>query len=216
VAAVTGRLAAALAAALLAAVLAAALAGCGAAQPPDRAGAERPPAAPPAVLAVRVPTDVPSGEHATALAIGGGRALTVAHVLHAGRPVLVDRRRARVVRVDRRLDLSVLAVPGLRAPSPARGAARAGERVSVRVLRGGAVKALPATVRRIVTARLSGNGPVQVRPAIELAAAVMPGDSGAPIVAPDGRVIGIVFAQASDRDLAYALDARALGSLLTA
>jgi S1-C subfamily serine protease len=44
----------------------------------------------------------------------------------------------------------------------------------------------------------------------------MPGDSGAPVVDRDGRLIGVIFAQASDRDdLAYALDARALGALLT-
>jgi S1-C subfamily serine protease len=82
------------------------------------------------------------------------------------------------------------------------------------VLRGGAVEALPATVRRTLTARVSGSGRTEVRPALELAAAVMPGDSGAPIVAADGRVVGIVFAQASDRDLTYALDARAVPSLL--
>ena len=43
----------------------------------------------------------------------------------------------------------------------------------------------------------------------------MPGDSGAPVVDDGGRVVGVVFAEASDRDaLAYALDARALGPML--
>jgi S1-C subfamily serine protease len=185
----------------LAALAVVTLAACG--------GADR--AQPPAVLLVRVPTGALSVEQATALALGTGRALTVAHVLRAGRPVVVGRRRARVLRVDRRLDLAVLAVPGLRARAPARGSAHAGERVTVRVLRDGAVRALPATVRRIITARVSGRGPVEVRPALEVAAAVMPGDSGAPVVAADGRLLGVVFAQAADRDAVYALDARALG-----
>jgi S1-C subfamily serine protease len=39
----------------------------------------------------------------------------------------------------------------------------------------------------------------------------MQGDSGAPVVDRDGRVVGMVFAQAADRDdLAYALDAGAV------
>jgi S1-C subfamily serine protease len=54
-----------------------------------------------------------------------------------------------------------------------------------------------------------------VRPALELAASVMPGDSGSPVVDGRGRVVGVVFAQASDREgLAYALDAGALRSIL--
>jgi S1-C subfamily serine protease len=84
--------------------------------------------------------------------------------------------------------------------------------VIVRVLRDGAARSLPATVRRVITARLTGNGPVEVRPALELAVAVAPGDSGAPVIDARGRVAGVVFAQASDRDLTYALDARALPS----
>jgi S1-C subfamily serine protease len=45
---------------------------------------------------------------------------------------------------------------------------------------------------------------------------VLPGDSGAPVVDAGGRVTGMVFAQASGRaDLTYALDARAIRSLLS-
>jgi S1-C subfamily serine protease len=190
-----------------AALAAAALAGCGAAAHAPRR------AAPPDVLPVQVSGDQPTGEHATAFPAGRGRALTVAHVLRAGRRVVVGRRRARVVRIDRRLDVAVLAVPGLAPTAPRRATARAGDRVTVRVLRDGAARALPATIRRRITARVSAAAgePVQVRPALELAVAVMPGDSGAPVVAGDGAVVGIVFAAATDRDaVAYALDARAL------
>ena len=155
---------------------------------------------------------VRNGQHATAWTMGGARALTVAHVLRSGRPVLVGRRPARVVRVDRHLDVAMLAVPDLRAAAAVLGAARAGDHVTVRVLRDGAARSLPATVRRVITARLTGDGPVEVRPALELAVVVAPGDSGAPVVDARGRVAGVVFAQASDRDLAYAVDARALPS----
>jgi S1-C subfamily serine protease len=153
----------------------------------------------PAALQVRV-----ADHDATAFAVGDGRAVTVAHVLQPGRPVLVGGRRARVLRVDRRLDVALLAVPGLRG-SGERGAARAGEAATVRVPRG----TLRARVRRTVSARIGGF----TRPALELATAVMPGDSGAPVVDADGRVVGVLFAQATDRDLAYAVDARALAGL---
>jgi S1-C subfamily serine protease len=121
-----------------------------------------------------------------------------------------------VLSTDRKLDVAVLAIRDAGARAPRGGSARAGDRVTVRVVRAGAARSLRATVRRTITARVSRFGaPAQVRPALELAASVMPGDSGAPVVDSRGRVVGIVFAQASDREaLAYALDARALGSIL--
>jgi hypothetical protein len=166
----------------LIAAAALALAGCGGGSSPR-------------VVGVRVATGPLSSERATALPLGAGRALTVAHVLHGADPVFVGGRRARVLGVDRRLDLAWLAVPGLRAAAPARAAAHAGERVTIRALRG----TLPATVQRVVTAEIDGF----TRPALELRATVLPGDSGAPVVAGD-RVLGVVFA-GGERGLAYAV-----------
>jgi S1-C subfamily serine protease len=161
--------------------------------------------APPSVQAVRVPH-----ADATAFGIGDGRVMTVAHVLAGGGPVRVGDRSARVLQVDRRLDVAVLAIRG-DGSGVRSGAAAAGDRVTVHVLRSGRERSLPAIVRRTITARVSG----ATRPALELAAAVMPGDSGAPVVDDGGRLVGVVFAEASDRDaLAYALDARALGAML--
>jgi S1-C subfamily serine protease len=165
----------------------------------------------PAVLDVHVP----DGE-ATAFAIGGGRAITAAHVLRGHRPVRVAGSEARVLRVDRRLDVAVLGVGARGGPAARAGRSRAGARVSVRVLRDGAPRSLAATVRRTISAHVRDpRGRVRIRPALELAVTVVPGDSGAPVVDGDGRVVGVVFAQASGSEaLAYALDARALGSLL--
>jgi S1-C subfamily serine protease len=173
-------------------------------------------AAPPPVLKVEVPGTTLATGDATAFAVGDGRVVTVAHVLRAGRPVYVAGRRARVLRVDRQLDLALLGVRGVHGAAVGGGSVRPGERAAVRVLRAGAPRSLPATVRRPISARLTDRtGRVAVRPAIELAAAVIPGDSGAPVVDGDGHVVGMVFAHASDgTTLTYALDARALGALL--
>ncbi len=174
-----------------AACLAVVLAGCGGSAP--------------SVLEVRV-----ADHDATAFGVAEGRAVTVAHVLRAGRPVFVGGRRARVLRVDRRLDVALLAVAGVRGTAR-RSAAQAGDHATVRVVRAAGASSVRATVRRTIAAHING----EARPALELAADVMPGDSGAPVVDGDGRVIGVVFAQASDSEpLAYALDARALGPLL--
>jgi S1-C subfamily serine protease len=170
-------------------------AGCGGAGPAG-GGA-------PAPLRVTVATGALVPDVATGFAMGGGRVVTVAHVLRAGGAVRVAGRPARVVRANARLDLAVLVVPGLPAPrAPGRGA-------RVEVLRAGRPQALPARVERRVTATLGR----AVRPALELSAAVEPGDSGAPVTDAAGRLVGIVFAR-SDARTAWAVDASAVRALL--
>ncbi len=136
---------------------------------------------------------------ATAIPLRDGRVLTVAHVLDGARFVLVDGRPARVVRVDRRLDLAELAVPGLVAPTVR--TVDSGTEAVVRVLRDGEPVTLSAPVRRRVTASIAGHS----RPALELAATVEAGDSGAPVLDAQGRVLGIVFARGSRGAWAVAL-----------
>jgi S1-C subfamily serine protease len=135
-------------------------------------------------------------ESATGLATAE-RVTTVAHVLAGGSPVLAGGVPARVQRLDADRDVAVLAAPGLRpAPAPAVGG------VALLVRRGGRAVALPVRVRRRVTAHLRGSA----RAALELDAAIEPGDSGAPVVAP-GRLLGIVFARSTERaGTAYATD----------
>jgi S1-C subfamily serine protease len=162
--------------------------------------------APPRIVAVAVGREV-----ATGFAAGGDRVVTVAHVLDGGGAVTVDGRVAAVVRVDRGDDLAVLALRGLRAPA-LRTASGAG---AVRVLaRSGDRR---ARVRRHIVATVRGDAaaPASRRPALDLAADVAPGDSGAPVVDARGRVVGVLFASSSGRArTAYAVDAAALGALL--
>jgi len=141
----------------------------------------------------------------------------VAHVLgrhRAGAAIrLLDGRRATIAAVDERDDLALLTVPGLRARRARLGPAD--RRAVVLVVRDGRVRALPAHVRRSIVAhiRTPDGRRVVRRNALELQADVAPGDSGAPVIAPDGRVAGIVFAESGARaHTAYAVAVSALGS----
>lgn len=153
--------------------------------------------------------------------IGPDRVITNAHVV-AGitqGPVVLDRFQtqfpARVVLFDPKRDIAVLDVPGLNlpplrfAPSPPFGSSAivAGYPLDA------AFTALPARLGRPEYA----SGPDiydttrVVRQIYPIRAAVKPGNSGGPLIAPDGRVYGMVFAAAvSVPDTGYALTAREL------
>ena len=170
---------------------------------------------PPKVLRVTVAAGGLVPEVATGVAVGDGRVLTVAHAVAGRGAVRVAGRPARVLRVDGRLDLALLAVPGLRAP-----AVRLGEvarRVTLAVLRDGRPTPLGGAVRRRVVIRFRDqpSDPPEVRPGLEVAASIDPGDSGAPVLDTRGRVLGVVYARSRDRaDTAWAVDASAVRSLL--
>jgi S1-C subfamily serine protease len=168
------------------------------------------------------------GEIATGFAVGPGRVVTVAHLLDAAGGASVQVRDgsrwlpARVVRRDRRTDLALLSVSGLRAGRVRLGSADGG---SVRLLvmaRNGALgrpDERPAKIRRAIVAKLQtpGGDASLRRPALELAALASAGDSGAAVVAPRGEVVGVLFARSRRRAAtAYAVDARALRPLLRA
>jgi len=196
------------AAAALAGAAALAAAGCSGDQPLPTT---------PTLLKVTVPGAGPVPEVATAFAISSTRAVTVAHAVGNRRTVLVAApgqraHRVRVLRTDRRLDLALLDVPGLRPPVFASERLENGIYGWVLVLRGDHRPLLHAQLLRRITANVrdAPGAAAQVRPALELRTVVEQGDSGAPVLDLNGRVVGMLFAQASDRnDRAYALDARA-------
>jgi len=189
------------------------------------------------------PLRVRSGDEiATGFAVGGNRIVTVAHVLDGG--AVVNGRRARVLRVDRRDDLALLAVSGATALATSAGGERlagsrgeqlAGSRalaesrgvatesaaggapVRVLRLRSGRTSSLAVHVRRAIVAHVHAPGAARTvtRPALELAAHVAAGDSGAPVVSGSGALAGVVFATSRTRErTAYAVDASALARLL--
>jgi S1-C subfamily serine protease len=196
------------AAAVLAGAAALAAAGC--------AGDEPNPTTP-TIFEVTIPGSGHVTEVATAFSISADRAITAAHAVGEHRSVLVAApgeraQRARVLRTDARLDIAVLDVAGPRTPvfrSQALGDDMGG---MVLVVRGDERVTLDARLLRRITARVrdAPDAVAQVRPALELRAEVTQGDSGAPVLDLSGRVIGMIFAQASDRDdRAYAVDASA-------
>jgi Trypsin-like peptidase domain len=162
------------------------------------------------------PLRVTSGNAiATGFAIGRDRVVTVAHVVEA--PVRVGGIRARVLRVDRRSDLALLAVPGVRSRRLSSGSAAGGERVRVGRIRRGRTSMRFVRVRRTIVAHVSSPGAPrpQRRPALELATLVAAGDSGAPVLTGSGALAGVIFAASRRRpDTAYAVDAAAIRRLL--
>jgi S1-C subfamily serine protease len=168
----------------------------------------------PEVLRVTVAKDGLLPEIATGVAAGDERVLTVAHPLDGRHAITVAGRPARVLRVDRGLDLALLEVPGLRAPALRLGGD--GERAGLVVLRGGRPHSLAGSIRRHVLVRWSEQpgDPASDRPGLELAATVDPGDSGAPVLDPRGRLLGVLYARADDdAGTAWAVDVSAVRRL---
>jgi S1-C subfamily serine protease len=168
----------------------------------------------PPVVAISVEREPRPAQLATGFAADPGRVVTVAHVLDGGGAVTVRgadgiARRAVVLRTDARIDLALLAVPGLRA-APARFAGL-DVRAARLALPGGARE---VRVRRPIWARVRAGSEIYRRPALDLAADVAIGDSGAPLVTLSGRVAGVVFARSRETRTAYAVDGPALGEFL--
>jgi len=117
---------------------------------------------------------------------------------------------ASVVVFDPRRDLAVLSVPGLPAPAASQGRnlKRAGGAIVAGFPLNGPYRLDPARVRDVVTATGADiyGRPGVIRQVYSLYARVQPGNSGGPLLSPQGSVVGIVFARSLDDDnTGYAL-----------
>jgi S1-C subfamily serine protease len=144
--------------------------------------------------------------------------MTNAHVVAGVRDPQVeisarDVRDAKVVLYDPARDIAVLYVPGLRtAPLSFAGTAKSRDSaVVVGYPEDGPFTAVSARVREEITAvgrDIYDRRDVR-RDVYSLRTKVRPGNSGGPLLAPDGRVYGVIFAAAADDpSTGYALTAR--------
>lgn len=152
--------------------------------------------------------------------------MTNAHVVAGVRDAQVtsdggQSRPARVVLFDPKLDVAVLRVDRLRlAPLTFAGAAHTGDSAVVAGFpEDGPFTAVAARVRDQLTAvgrDIYERGNVR-REVYSVRAHVLPGNSGGPLLAADGRVYGVVFASAADdSETGYALTADEVGASASA
>jgi S1-C subfamily serine protease len=153
-------------------------------------------------------------------AYADGRVLTNAHVVAGaeaptvrlpGDPAVYD---AIVVAMDPRIDLAVLRVDGLPAPPLAfasREATTGDGAIVAGFPGGGDLEAGAARIRARIDARgedIYGRSGV-VRDVYSFRGVVVPGNSGGPLLAPNGRVYGVVFAAGlGEAETGYALTAQ--------
>lgn len=177
---------------------------------PDGTAAETPQVQAAAASIVKVNASMPS---CYAAGTGSGwvvapqRIVTNAHVVAGADAVSVQvggtgqRFRATVVAFDPATDLAILAVPRLQAPPLALSdrLAPGDSAVVAGFPRGGPYRTEPARIRGTVDAAgtdIYDRRPVQ-REIYSIFGSVYPGNSGGPLLTPDGRVAGTVFARSA-------------------
>ncbi|MFJ4713178.1 MarP family serine protease [Streptomyces sp. NPDC088785] len=199
-------------------------------RPPDQALATSPVATRARRSIVKVVGQAPScGKvvEGTGFVFGDRRVMTNAHVVGGveeptvqigGEGVKYD---AKVVLYDWKRDIAVLDVPSLRAPAlhfTRTDAERGGGAIVAGFPENGSYDVRPARVR----GRIDASGPdIYHRGTVErdvysLYATVRQGNSGGPLLTPEGKVYGVVFAKSLDNDeTGYALTADEIATDIT-
>ena len=162
----------------------------------------------------------------TGFVIGPGKVMTNAHVVAGSERAGVEfggqTLDATVVLYDAQLDLAVLDVPELTA-APLTFAADRADAGADAIVAGypldGPFTLTPARVRAVIQLR----GPniytdtTVTREVYTLRAEVRPGNSGGPLLAPDGTVLGVIFGAAIDEpDVGFALTAQQVSAVVAA
>jgi S1-C subfamily serine protease len=166
----------------------------------------------------------------TGFVIGPERVMTNAHVVAGTAEVAVEvgtgrnkrTRPARVVSYDPEVDIAVLAVPGLDL-EPLRFAQRAAtvgdDAIVVGYPLDGPYTATAAKIRDQIDLRGPDiyNSKTVVRDVYTVRAVVRSGNSGGPLLAPDGTVYGVVFGAAlDDKETGFVLTAQQVAPMLRA
>jgi len=155
--------------------------------------------------------------------VGDDLVLTNAHVVAGASETDVEvpdgrRRAATIIGFDPNRDVALLSVPGLALPALARETGVVDETGSVIGYPGGGAQTeSPARIAEQVDARGSDiyRDREVTRDVFVLAAALQPGDSGAPLFDQEGDVVGLAFAiDPSDDATAYALTTNELEAAL--
>ncbi len=193
-------------AALLAALLGLVLPACGADEPPDVEAA---------VLRVSLASCQLNVENrATAVAIGGGLALTVAHSFDQADDVTLitadgSEWAAELVYLDRERDIALLSfASGTQGePTVATLEVRSdddepADEARIVVHRDDATAVQSVQLLRRIAVTLDGEGR---RNGIELGGVIEKGDSGAPVIDTSGRIIGLVFASSRGSETGWAI-----------
>ncbi len=147
--------------------------------------------------------------------VAANRVMTNAHVV-AGADSPVIRapgelpRRGRVVHLDTKNDLAIVATDGLATPALrfADATKPGSEGVVVGYPGGGPLRLDPARLLAERPTVVTKDGRSTHRSVVTLAASIASGNSGGPVVSGDGEVVGVIFARATSvEDVAYAVPA---------
>jgi S1-C subfamily serine protease len=179
-----------------------------------------PPRPEPAVALVESNGCQAVSEHAVGWLGPGGLVVTVAHAVRGSASLTVDGVPGRVVAIDVRADVAVLAPVaavggrplGLAASSQRGGAAWVGHVVAGRVRS----TATTASAGVVINIDEPADDTVYTRAGFSLTFGAVRGNSGAPVVDRSGAVIGMVFATArTDTHLSYAVSATEIATVLS-
>jgi S1-C subfamily serine protease len=155
-------------------------------------------------------------EHATAWFGPGGLVVTVAHAVRGSTALTVDGAPARIVALDVRAEVAVLATsssapPLPLAPTSTRGTVWVGHVTDGRP----SSRATSAGGGLVINIDEPGDDAVYTRAGFSLAFGAVRGDSGSPVVDRSGRVVGMIFATArTDTRLSYAVGATEIAAVL--
>jgi S1-C subfamily serine protease len=163
-----------------------------------------------------------TGSLGSGFLVAQGRLMTAAHVVAGGASITVDTSRgplkATVAACDPDEDVAVLDVPGLRGTPLTFADAQAGDPAAVVGFpAGGPLTLTPARVREHLSWQsedIDGHGRYS-HDGYTIRGTVLGGNSGGPLVAPDGRVYGVVVASSrSDPDTGYVLSRQQVATVL--